>query len=266
MTDEHAELIHSSLDQGVLEIRLNRPEKMNALNEAMHLQLRAAFQRAHDQPEIRAVLLTAAGRVFCSGQDLGKRDPRQGGPRPDLGHSLETFYNPTIRLIRALPKPVVCAMQGAAAGAGISLALASDIVLASENARFVLSFARLGLVPDAGASWFLARLLGEARAKAIALSGEPVSAPEAERLGLIWRALPEAALPGEARALAIRLAAGPTLGIGSTKILLQEAAASDLDAQLDRERDLQRVTGFSDDYAEGVTAFLEKRPAEFQGR
>lgn len=258
--------ILTDLAGGLLTVTLNRPEKLNAFTEPMHMALRAAIRRAYDDPAIRAVLVTGAGRGFCAGQDLGDRDPRRMDGPPDLGHTLETFYNPTLRLIRSLPKPVLAAVNGVAAGAGASLALACDIVLAARSARFVLSFAKVGLTPDAGSSWLLTRLLGEARAKALALTAEPVPAETAEKWGLIWRAVDDAALLDEARSLGLRLAAGPTLGLGLTKLSIQAAAANDFDAQLDHERDAQRIAGRSADYAEGVAAFLDKRQPEFRGR
>lgn len=257
--------ILTALDSGVLTIVLNRPAKLNAFTEPMHLALRAAIRRAQDEAAIRAVLITGAGRAFCAGQDLGDRDPRRMGGPPDLGHTLETFYNPTLRLIRSLPKPVVAAVNGVAAGAGASLALTCDIVLAARSARFVQSFARVGLTPDAGSSWLLTRLLGEARAKALALTAEPVPAETAEGWGLIWRAVDDASLMEEARALALRLASGPTVGLGLTKLSIQAASVSSYDAQLDHERDAQRIAGRTADYAEGVAAFLEKRQPEFRG-
>lgn len=263
---EMTETVLSALSAGVLTLTLNRPEKLNSFNEEMHLALRAGFERARDDAAVRAVLLTGAGRGFCAGQDLGDRDPRRGGPAPDLGATLETFYNPTLRLIRALEKPVICAVNGVAAGAGANIALACDIVLAAKSAKFIQAFSKIGLVPDAGGSWSLARILGEPRAKALALTAEPLPAGTAADWGLIWRAVEDADLATEATALATRLAAGPTLGLGLTKRLIQQAATTTLDAQLDLERDAQREAGRSADYAEGVTAFLEKRKPEFQGK
>lgn len=265
-TDIQSETVRVSLDSGVLRLTLNRPDKLNSFNEAMHRALRAGFERASADPEVRAVLLTGAGRGFCAGQDLGDRDPRKGGVVPDLGHTLDTFYNPTLRLIRALEKPVVCAVNGVAAGAGANIALACDIVLAARSAKFIQAFARIGLVPDAGGSWSLTRILGEPRAKALALLAEPLTANQAADWGLIWRAVDDEALQAEALALAARLAAGPTRGLGLTKRAIQAAATNSLDAQLDLERDLQREAGRTADYAEGVAAFLDKRPAEFKGR
>lgn len=261
-----SETVLQSLNAGVLQLTLNRPDKLNSFNEEMHLALRAGIQRAHDDAEVRAVLLTGSGRGFCAGQDLGDRDPRKGGPAPDLGHTLETFYNPTLRLIRALEKPVVCAVNGVAAGAGANIAFACDIVLAARSAKFIQAFAKIGLVPDAGGTWNLARILGEPRAKALALTAEPLPAEKAADWGLIWKAIDDADLMAEAVALATSLAAGPTLGLGLTKRLIQAAAATTLDEQLDLERDCQRTAGRSADYAEGVTAFLEKRKPEFRGQ
>lgn len=261
-----SQTVRVTLEDGVLTLTLNRPDRLNAFNEEMHLALRAGIQRAQHEAEVRAVLLTGAGRGFCAGQDLGDRDPRKGGPSPDLGRTLDTFYNPTLRLIRALEKPVVCAVNGVAAGAGANIALACDIVLAAQSAKFIQAFSKIGLVPDAGGTWSLTRILGEPRAKALALTAEPVTATQAAEWGMIWRAVPDETLMDEARALASRLAAGPTLGLGLTKRLMQDAAHRTLDEQLDAERDAQQQAGRSGDYAEGVVAFLEKRPARFTGQ
>lgn len=256
----------SSLENGVLKLTLNRPDKLNAFNEEMHLALRAGIERAHNEADVRAVLLTGAGRGFCAGQDLGDRDPRKSDEKPDLGHTLDTFYNPTLRLIRELEKPVVCAVNGVAAGAGANIAFACDIVLAARSAKFIQAFSKIGLIPDAGGSWSLTRILGEPRAKALALLAEPVMAEQAESWGLIWKAVDDDALLDAALAIADKLALGPTVGLGLTKRLIQAAGTQDLDTHLDMERDCQRAAGFTDDYAEGVTAFLDKRPAVFKGK
>ncbi len=259
-----SQTVLSALADGVLTLTLNRPDKLNSFNEEMHLALREGFQRAHDDRAVRAVLLTGAGRGFCAGQDLGDVDAGEGGT-PDLGETLDRFYNPNLRLIRSLEKPVVCAVNGVAAGAGANIALACDIVLAAKSAKFVQAFAKIGLIPDAGGSWSLTRILGEPRAKALTMTGEPLPAEKAADWGLIWKAVDGESLMEEASALARSLAAGPTLGLGLTKRLIQAAATNSLDRQLDMERDCQQAAGRSADYAEGVAAFLDKRPAQFRG-
>lgn len=250
---------------GVRRLTLNRPDKLNAFNAELGRAMIAALDDAAADPEARALLLTGAGRAFCAGQDLGDRDPRKMDGPPDLGETLETLYNPIIRRLRALEKPVVCAVNGVAAGAGANLAFACDLVLAARSARFVQAFAKIGLVPDSGGSWLLPRLIGEARAKALVLTAEPLGAEDAAAWGLIWKAVDDDALAEEAGALAERLARGPTVGLGLAKRAIQSAAGRPLDAHLDLERDLQREAGRTPDYAEGVTAFLDKRAPAFRG-
>lgn len=248
----------------VATLTLNRPDKLNSFNEALHRALRAALEEIEADPAVRAVLLTGAGKGFCAGQDLSDRNVAADQPL-DLGATIETYYNPLVRRLRALEKPVVCAVNGVAAGAGANLALACDIVLAARSARFIQAFCKIGLVPDSGGTYFLPRLVGEARAKALALLGEPLSAEQAEAWGLIWKAVDDDRLQAEAMALAQRLAMGPTMGLGLIKRALNASFANDLDRQLDLERDLQREAGGSADYREGVAAFIQKRQPVFRG-
>ena len=248
-----------SLEEGVQTITLNRPETLNAFTPEMHKELRAALERALDETAIRAVLLTGAGRGFCSGQDLSQRRVEPGAAPIDLSVSLGSYYNPLVRRLRELPKPIVCAVNGVAAGAGANIALACDLVVAARSATFVQSFARLGLVPDSGGTYFLPRLVGPARAMGLALLAEPLAAEDAARWGLIWKVVDDAQLMAQAIALARRLAAGPTKGYGLIKRALYASPHNSLDAQLDLERDLQREAGFSEDYRKGVEEFLQKK-------
>jgi 2-(1,2-epoxy-1,2-dihydrophenyl)acetyl-CoA isomerase len=254
-----------ALDGPVLTVTLNRPDKLNSFNEAMHAALQGALDRMEGEPAIRAVLLTGAGKGFCAGQDLGDRN-MAADQDIDLGSTIERLYNPLVRRLRALEKPVVCAVNGVAAGAGANLALACDIVLAARSARFIQAFCRIGLVPDSGGTYFLPRLIGEARARALALTGEAVTAEQAMAWGLIFQVVEDDRLQAEAGALAQRLAAGPTRGLGLIKRALNASLANDLDRQLDLERDLQLEAGRTADYREGVAAFLAKRPAMFRGQ
>jgi len=240
-------------------VTLNRPDRLNAFNEAMHRALAKALDDASEDIDCRAVLLTGAGRGFCAGQDLSDISG-------DLGSVIEDFYNPLVRRIRALNKPVVCAVNGTAAGAGANIALCCDIVLAARSAKFIQSFAKIGLVPDSGGTYFLPRLIGEARAKALAMLAEPISAETAASFGMIWRAVDDDKLASEAEALTAHLASQPTQGLALIKQALAQSATNSLDAQLDLERDLQRQAGATPDYAEGVDAFIAKRPPKFTGR
>ena len=248
-----------------VEITLNRPDKLNSFNEEMHLALRAALEGARDGGA-RAVLLTGSGRGFCAGQDLGDRDPAKMDGPPDLSVTVRTFYAPLVNLIRSLTFPVICAVNGVAAGAGANLALACDVVLAGESAKFIQSFSKVGLIPDTGGSWHLPRLLGEARAKGLAFTAQPLKAKQAEDWGLIWKALPDEDLMSEARAMAEGFANGPTLGLGLTKQCIQAAAVDTLEDHLELEADAMKTCGESVDYAEGVSSFLEKRAPNFTGK
>jgi 2-(1,2-epoxy-1,2-dihydrophenyl)acetyl-CoA isomerase len=250
--------------QGYRQITLNRPDRLNALTAAVGTALLAALDEAERDPECRAILLTGAGRGFCAGQDLTEVMPTEAGP-PDLGPLLDG-YNAVIRKLRALPMPVVCAVNGVAAGAGVNLALACDIVLAAKSASFIQAFAKIGLIPDVGGTWALPRLVGAARARALAILAEPLPAERAAEWGLIWQAVDDDRLMLEAQALAARLAAQATIGIALTKRALDAAEINTLDAQLDVERELQREAAGTPDYAEGVRAFLEKRAPVFTGR
>jgi len=256
------ETILFDVAEGVARLTLNRPDRLNSFTVQMHAEVADALDRV-DGEGARVLLLTGAGRGFCAGQDLSDRAVAAGA---DLGESLEARYNPLIRKLVGLPMPVICAVNGVAAGAGANIALAADIVLAAKSAKFIQSFANIGLAPDSGGTWVLPRLVGQARALGLALTGTPLNAETAEAWGLIWRALDDAELAGEAAALAQRFAAAPTQGLVETKRALRAAFGATLDQQLDLERDVQRQLGASADYQEGVAAFLEKRQPKFVGR
>lgn len=261
--DESPILVDSRANYRV--VTLNRPQRLNAFTEAMHRALTAALTEAEADTNCRALLLTGAGRGFCAGQDLSDRIA-SGDKKPDLGETIGAFYNPLVRKLRALPFPVVAAVNGVAAGAGANIAMACDIVLAARSANFLQAFAKIGLVPDSGGTWFLPRLVGAARARGLALLAEPLSAEKAENWGLIWKAVDDDKLMSEAEKICAQLAAGPTFGLTQIKRALDASENNTLDAQLDLERAVQRACGFSPDYAEGVRAFMEKRAPHFSGR
>lgn len=251
---------------GVTTLTLNRPDRLNAFNVALHQELRAAFEAAGRDETCRVVVLKGAGHAFCSGQDLADRVVAPGAPRPDLGHSLATYYNPLIRLIRSLDKPVVAVVHGIAAGAGSSLALACDIVVAGRSAKFAQSFTKVGIVPDSGATWILPRLIGDARARAIAMLAETVSAEQAAAWGMIWKVVDDDKLNEEADSIAARLSAAAPIGLALVKQAFLASGGNTFDSQLDLERDLNRVAGTTPDYAEAVSAFAEKRAPVFTGK
>ena len=260
------ETIQYSHHDGYAELTLNRPQSLNSFTTRMHEEVAAAVDDAAAAGDVRALLLTGAGRGFCAGQDLSDRAVKADAAPVDLGHTLDTYYNPLIRTLRSLPMPVVCAVNGVAAGAGANLALACDIVLAAKSARFIQSFCKIGLLPDSGGTWTLPRLLGNARASALALLGDAVSAEDAERWGMIYRSVDDDALLDEARRLCAHFATQPTRGLAAIKQALQASWQNDIDTQLDLERDTQRELGRSDDYREGVAAFIEKRTPSFGGK
>jgi 2-(1,2-epoxy-1,2-dihydrophenyl)acetyl-CoA isomerase len=250
---------------GVATLTLNRPERLNSFNTAMHLELRDALSHAAADDGVRAVVLTGAGRGFCAGQDLNDRATPPGGAPPDLGASIDAYYTPLVMRLRELPKPVIAAVNGVAAGAGANIALACDVVVAARSASFIQAFCKLGLVPDAGGTYFLTHALGAPRALGLALFGDKLPAEQAQAWGLIWKCVDDAELMPTVRQMAEQLAAGPTLGYARTKQAIQAAETQILRAQLDLERDLQRELGRSRDYREGVKAFLDKRAPRFSG-
>ncbi|HYN82396.1 MAG TPA: 2-(1,2-epoxy-1,2-dihydrophenyl)acetyl-CoA isomerase PaaG [Gemmatimonadaceae bacterium] len=250
---------------GVMTITLNRPEVLNSFNAQMARELRDALEASRADKTVRAVILTGAGRAFSAGQDLSEVPAANEGGAFDLGATVLATYNPVIKAIRKLEIPVVCAVNGVAAGAGANLALACDIVLASETASFIQSFAKVGLIPDSGGTFFLPRIVGLPRATAMMLTAEKIDARRAYELGMIYRVCSADTVQTEALTLATELAAMPTRGLGLTKRALNASMSNDLDAQLELEADLQREAGRTKDFVEGVRAFLEKRKPNFTG-
>ena len=260
MTDYRTILF--SHEGGIPRLTLNRPERLNSFTVEMHEEVADALTRIE---EARVLVLTGAGRGFCAGQDLNDRAVAPG-EKVDLGESVEQRYNPLIRRLTSLPFPVIARVNGVAAGAGANIALACDIVIAARSAKFIQSFANIGLIPDSGGTWVLPRLVGQARALGLALTAEPLPADKAAEWGLIWKAVADDALDAEVDALAQRLASAPTRGLAAIKRMIRESWGHSLGEELDLQRDAMRELGYSDDYREGVAAFMEKRAPNFTGR
>jgi 2-(1,2-epoxy-1,2-dihydrophenyl)acetyl-CoA isomerase len=258
--------LHFTHADGIARITLARPDRLNSFTSQMHAELREALARVRDDSGTRVLLLTGEGRGFCAGQDLSDRAVAPGAAPVDLGQSIEENYKPLVLALRNLPLPVVCAVNGVAAGAGANIALACDIVIAARSASFIQAFCKIGLIPDSGGTWFLPRLVGDARAMGLALLGDKLTAEQAAAWGLIWQCVDDDALMPTVDRLLEQLAAAPTRGLAAIKRALHESAGHSLAAQLDLERDVQRELGRSDDYREGVAAFLAKRPPRFKGR
>ena len=250
---------------GIARITLNRPDKLNSFNVEMHEALRDALVQVQADKSLRVLVLTGAGRAFCAGQDLSDRAVAPGGAAVDLGASIDKYYGPLVLALRRLPMPVICAVNGVAAGAGANLPLACDIVLAARSASFVEVFCKLGLIPDTGGTYFLPRLLGSARATALAMLGDKLSAEKAAAWGLIWQCVDDDQLAAATDKLAHHFAQAPTLGLARTKQALQASGLNTLETQLNLERDFMRELGHSADYREGVAAFLTKRAPRFVG-
>ncbi|MBL8444620.1 MAG: 2-(1,2-epoxy-1,2-dihydrophenyl)acetyl-CoA isomerase [Zoogloeaceae bacterium] len=263
------ETIRLDVADGVATLTLNRPDRLNSFNDLMHREVRDALgqvKAARADGSARVLVLTGAGRGFCAGQDLSDRNVAPTDAPLDLGASVEKNYKPLVMTLRALELPVICAVNGVAAGAGANIALACDLVFAARSASFIQSFSKLGLVPDTGGSWILPRLLGPARALGLALLGDKLSAEQAEAWGLIWKCVDDDALAPTVATIARQLAQGPTFGYAQTKRAIWASSTNDFEQQLDLERDMMTQCGRSHDYREGVAAFMEKRTPTFKGR
>jgi 2-(1,2-epoxy-1,2-dihydrophenyl)acetyl-CoA isomerase len=256
------ETIDFKADGAIARVTLNRPDRLNSFTAQMHEELRDALTSLGDA---RVLVLTGAGRGFCAGQDLNDRAVAPG-ETVDLGDTVNQCWNPLIRALTSLPQPVIARVNGVAAGAGANVALACDIVVAAKSARFIQSFSAIGLIPDSGGTWALPRLVGQARALGLALTGEPLSAEKAAEWGMIWRAVDDDALDAEIDAIADKLAALPPLGLAAIKEMIRSSWQYSLDEELERQAGAMRRLGFTEDYREGVAAFLEKRPPNFTGR
>ena len=260
------ENIHYQVKNGVAILRLNRPKSLNSFTVAMHLEVQRAMLDVKNNQQVRCLLITGEGRGFCAGQDLNDRAVKVTDQTPDLSESVEKYYNPLIRGIMNLDKPVICAVNGIAAGAGASIALACDIVIAAKSAAFAFVFCKIGLVPDSGGSWNLPRAVGLARAKGLALLGNKLSAEKAESWGMIWQCVDDDKLMPEALQLAENLATQPTQGLAQIKRLLNQSFSTSLEQQTEDEKQTMGLLGRSDDYREGVAAFMEKRQPQFKGQ
>ncbi|GAB0151573.1 MULTISPECIES: 2-(1,2-epoxy-1,2-dihydrophenyl)acetyl-CoA isomerase PaaG [Marinobacterium] len=260
------ETIEFEITEGVAVLTLNRPDRMNSFNTQMHGEVRDALKQVKKDGSVRCLLITGNGRGFCAGQDLSDRNVDPNAEMPNLGESIEKNYNPLIRTLQGLEMPVICAVNGVAAGAGANIAFACDIVLAARSASFIQAFCKIGLVPDSGGTWTLPRLVGHARAMALSMLGDKISAEQAQSWGMIWQVIDDEQLKDEALSMAKRLATQPTKGLALIKRAIQSSWDNSFDEQLDLERDLQTLAGRTEDYREGVKAFMEKRQPDFKGK